>query len=505
MHTMLPVLRKIYKNATKNELVKIWNKGTNRAEFYRVTWLLNHFDTVIKRFDQSDLYISFNTFKNKGKNTKATRSNLFNCYAFCIDIDYKLGKDKNVSVEKAICCLRELYYVGLDSKIPVPYFIEYGNQFRLIYLLDGYVSGAKQIKALELVQKKIVDIINAYPYFDFHAETQGLQSYIRIADSFNTKNMQCPIFTGYHWDVESKDMIADFKTLARIKYLNENVISEDGYILNISKRKTLSEYMNFVLGDWEKPTWYDSWKNKPQKKKKTCNLKELNLSRMKDIEKIQQYIMQSRGEIGYRNWLCFTYFIHALPYSNNNENEAIYLVNAFNANFSVPLSDTQVKNCISSALKKNYKIKTATLLNKLHITEKEAAQLNLFMVQKTHKKTRKKTKKKDLLEIQRKAIIKHKNNGKTNKQIAAILHISEKKTERLVTELLKSKRLLSYKKRLKITTIINSKNEKTLIIPAVNHSNEYLTTEETKEIKELKKYDFLCRTQNFIPLDIHLE
>ena len=86
-----------------------------------------------------------------------------------------------------------------------------------------------------------------------------------------------------------------------------------------------------------------------------------------------------------------------------------------------------------------------------------------------------------------------------------MLHISEKKTERLVTELLKSKRLLSYKKRLKITTIINSKDKKTLVIPAVNHSNEYLTAEETKEIKELKKYDFLCRTQNFIPLDIQLE
>ena len=113
--------------------------------------------------------------------------------------------------------------------------------------------------------------------------------------------------------------------------------------------------------------------------------------------------------------------------------------------------------------------------------------------------------KKDLLEIQKKAIVKYKNNGKTNKQIAAMLHISEKKTERLVTELLKSKRLLSYKKRLKITTIINSKDKKTLVIPAVNHSNEYLTAEETKEIKELKKYDFLCRTQNFIPLDIQLE
>lgn len=503
MHTMLPILREIYKNATKNELVKIWNKGTNHAEFYHVNWLLNHFDTVIKRFDQSDLYISFNTFKNKGKNTKATCSDLFNCYAFCIDIDYKLGKNKSESVEKAICCLRELYCVGLDSKIPVPYFIEYGNQFRLIYLLDGYASGAKQIKALELVQKKIVDLINAYPYFDFHAETQGLQSYIRIADSFNTKSMQCPSFTGYYWDPKLKDMIAGFKMPAKIKYIDESVISEDGYILDVSKRKTLSEYMDFVLGDWEKPTWYDSWKNKPQKKKKTCNLKELNLSRMKDIEKIQQYIMQSRGEIGYRNWLCFTYFIHALPYSSN-ENEAICLVNAFNANFLIPLSDTQLKNCISSALKKNYKIKTATLLNKLHITEEEAAQLNLFMMQKTQK-NKKKTKKKDLLEIQKKAIVKYKNNGKTNKQIAAILHISEKKTERLVTELLKSKRLLSYKKRLKITAIINSKDEKTLVIPAIYRSNEYLTAEETKEIKELKKYDFLCRTQNIVPLDIQLE
>lgn len=444
----------IFEQATGTELVKFWCPAIAKQEFHQVSWLkkADNLTKVLAKFPKEDIYMSFNTFKNK-VNLTGTRNDIFNCYAFCIDVDYKLGRDKSASVEEAICAIRELYHG--DSIIPVPYYIEYGNQFRLIYLLDGHVSGKKQMQALDLVQKRLVAKINHYPAFDFCAETQGLQSFIRLPGSYNTKNAKVNKKFSYKWNNQLQAYCIDWTAAYKeIKVIEENELDHDGWTLDTSKRKTLMDYMDIVLGEWEKPAWYSAWKKQSKKKKHHHSSKELNALRIKDIQTIQEYYKQNHTEIGHRNQLCFAFYIHAkLLYCNIDK--AWVALWQFNDNFNSPLSEKKLQNCICTAIHKNYYMKTSTLMEKLGVTKELGEDLNLQCLQpktknnaaycKKYYAKKKLNAKQKQLEKEKKIIIALKKKYKTNKTIAHILHISEKKVERLVSSLIKERKLWSAK------------------------------------------------------------
>lgn len=443
----------IFEQATGTELVKFWSPAIAKQEFHQVSWLkkANNLAKVLTGFPKEDVYMSFNTFKNK-VNLTGTRNDIFNCYAFCIDVDYKLGRDKSASVEEAICAIRELYHD--NSIIPVPYYIEYGNQFRLIYLLDGHVSGKKQMQALDLVQKRLVAKINQYPVFDFCAETQGLQSFIRLPGSYNTKNAKANKIT-YKWNNQLQAYCIDWTAAYKeIKIIEEDELDHDGWALDTPKRKTLMDYMDIVLGEWEKPAWYSAWKKQSKKKKHHHSCKELNISRIRDIQTIQEYYKQNHAEIGHRNQLCFAFYIHAKLLYCNMDKVWVALWQ-FNDNFNSPLSEKKLQNCICTAIHKNYYMKTSTLMEKLGVTKELGEDLNLQCLQpkiknnaaycKKYYAKKKLNAKQKQLEKEKKTIIALKKKYKTNKTIAHILHISEKKVERLVSGLIKERKLWSAK------------------------------------------------------------
>ena len=307
---------------------------------------------------------------------------------------------------------------------------------------------------MDLVQKRLVAKINQYPVFDFCAETQGLQSFIRLPGSYNTKNAKANKIT-YKWNNQLQAYCIDWTAAYKeIKIIEEDELDHDGWALDTPKRKTLMDYMDIVLGEWEKPAWYSAWKKQSKKKKHHHSSKELNASRMKDIQAIQGYYKQNHTEIGHRNQLCFAFYIHAkLLYCNMDK--AWIALWEFNNNFTSPLSEKKLQNCICTAIHKNYYMKTSTLMDKLGISKELGERLNLQCIQPKTKNnaayckkyyTKKKinTKQKQL-EKEKKTIIALKKKYKTNKTIAHILHISEKKVERLVSGLIKERKLWSAK------------------------------------------------------------
>ena len=476
------VLSDIFKGAVKSENVKLWSKGNNHTEFHQIGWLLqdDHLDTVLKHFSANDLYISFNTFKafskRKKKKKGSKRMDLFNVYAFCIDVDYKAGSDHNISVLDAVSHIKLLFNQSWDNIIPCPAYIEYGNQFRLIYLLDGHLSTQKQFNAIDLVAKKIVSAINSYDGFDFHAETQPLNSFIRVAGSYNTKNISTPVWTGkMEWDEEFNDYKYIFdNTCPVIHYEKAYITDSCGYPVGIETRKTLGEYMEEVLGDWEKPLWYDTWKKSANSKKKVYSLSGLNFSRMNDINIIREYMQKTYGPKGYRAKLCFTYFIHAKLYFNDIS-EAYQATEAFNNSLTLPLTSSQLKNALCSAIHNNYTIKSDTILKMFGISEEKAKELSLqlalrhsdnkryckeYRQRQKIKKAKKGIKtKKQIIEKHKKTIIKLRKRHQNNKKIQNSLEISKKTMERYITQLIKAGRILSAKLHKKAEKVIEQKKE----------------------------------------------
>lgn len=474
MKSTMSVLKDLFKHANKKEAIRIYSKSRNRHEDHQIKWLLQeeNLQKTIKRFPAGDLYISFNTFKNTGhkkKSGSAARNALFNVYNFCIDVDYKTGTDRNVPVEQAISCITGLWDSSLGNLIPMPSYIEYGNQFRLIYCIKGHLGTERQFRAVELVAKRIVHILNSCPDFDFHAEIQPLNSYIRFPGSINMK----------------KNILHHSPDAARpvIRFMKVRPVI-DGYEIDMDPRKTLGEFMDEVLGDWEKPDWYEKWKgsDKKEKKKHIGSLKELNGSRMENIKKIQEYYIKE-GEIGWRNKLCFAYFIHAKQYFDAPEAASAALCD-FNQAFSHPLSDGKLQNCICTAIHKDYRMKSATLLDFLSITSElaDTLQLNLranassgnvdycraYRIRQKKAKKRRGQMRSQKTEKIKKNIIAMRKHQVSAGRIAAVLGLSTKTVERYISVLMKEGRLLRMKVVQKCDEIINSKKEA--------QGNEFLRT-----------------------------
>lgn len=465
-------LSDLYAGVSKQESVLFWDKANNIREFHRVDWLLRpgNLDKVLSHFGRNDLYLSFNTFRNK-KKVRANHNQLFNAYSFCIDVDYKRGKDKNTPITEAIAAIKELFGRDFGSVIPMPSYIEYSNQFRLIYLLRGHVSGEKQFKALELVAKRMVDSINQYPDFDFCAETQGLHSFIRIPGSINTKNWDRPTFKGYVWDEELSDWVASFDGCGDVVRVEK---VETHYPVELVTRLTLSEYMEEVLGVWEQPSWYRKWKEKPKKATIISDLVVLNQSRMNDIVTIQKAKIAENGANGFRDKLCFAYFIHAKNYYSD-ENKAVQAVRDFNTHFPAPLKETELRSAISSARHKHYTMKNVTLLHFLDVSEAQAKEWKLSIAKgvsgknkdycKAYREKKRanmhragKTKEQQIKKAKN-IIVKLRKRKKTNKQICSSLKITPKTLERYISQLLKEHRILSKKFEKKANEIIKQQKE----------------------------------------------
>ena len=456
VHSTYELFTTIFKDAAGVELVKVWSKVVKKPQFHQVSYLKTYcnFEKVFSSFPDEDVYFSFSSFKNR-KHGKARVCDLFNVYAFCVDVDYKRGRNAACTVEEAVM------HLSLVDGFLRPAYVEYGNQFRLIYLIKGHLSGDKQFSGITTVMNALVQQLNSYTEFDFCAEPQGLNTFVRAAGTYNTKQALSPE-AKWVWDDAQSDYVfkIDYPVVSYYKLDGED------------SRKTLSEYMDVVLGEFKRPAWYTSWKNSAKKKQKKVShsLNSLNQARLHDIDVLQRHFDTSVSATGYRDKLCFLHFVHAKLLYGNNERAWDSMVE-FNRNFRNPMLDKELKNVVASAVYKQYKYSNNTFAIFLGLDEDLISSLNLSIGKKCSLKNKeycrryyakkKKTMKtkKDQMRKREKSIIKLRKKKKTNAQICASLRLSMKTLERCLTKLIKDHRILSKKFTKKCDDLIEKKKE----------------------------------------------
>lgn len=310
-------------------------------------WDIENLKIALNYIGKEDSMYSLNLFKQHNTGLK---KDLQAIRIMAVDVDFKnKGKYKELTKESIMYLLEEDYF---NSQIPVPTVIESGNQIRLIYVLEETVGATNN-------SKKLADRINknlSEKLVEFGAEPHGLTSFARFPCSKNTK-------TG--------DVV--------------NVYNYSNY------RYTLSELQQDWLDplpDWYKP-YLERRKEKlnkninkgKTKKKKTLNLFNaytLNLGRIADLERIQEYY---NFELEYdKEYMCFLYRNHCIL-AGMDKQEALNKTKEFYLKFNSASEHKwkRIESQTRNVERHTYFIPNHRILEHLGITAEEEIELNLLV------------------------------------------------------------------------------------------------------------------------------
>lgn len=337
--------------------VRILNKGIGITKAYPINAFKEciKVNSIFNSFCNSkeDIFMSLNTFRTM---KSGTRSNLFCINAIAVDVDYKSSKTFKDLEPKQVIKLLELDF--FEQRIPTPNLIEYGNQIRLIYTIETCYIPKKRDSVVTLARR--VSEVFANELKDYGAEKQNLESYFRPPKSINSK------------------------TGAEIKFL----------AYDNSLRYTLKELQELWLD--ELPKWYKRRKGRVQAKKKVVKLHNvyiLNSNRLRDLEKIQEYLNENNIN-DYRARLCFLYrnfYLIKQKYQNgelisddfeNAKNEMLEYNQRFNRPFREHIIEVNTR-CVNHT---QYLYKNETLLNFLDLTWEQCELLGLESIYKPKSK-----------------------------------------------------------------------------------------------------------------------
>lgn len=417
--------------------VRVLNKGLGITKTYPI----NAFKQGIKVNSifnsicnsKQDIFMSLNPFRTM---KSGARGNLFCINAIAVDVDYKSSKTFKNLEPKQVIKLLELDF--FEQKIPTPNLIEYGNQIRLIYTIETCYIPKNRENVVTLARR--VSEVFANELKDYGAEKQNIESYFRPPKSINSKNG------------------------SEIKF-----IAYDN-----SLRYTLRELQELWLD--ELPKWYKRRKGRVQAKKKVIKLHNvyiLNSNRLRDLEKIQEYLNENNIN-DYRARLCFLYrnfYLIKQRYQNgelisddfeNAKNEMLEYNKKFNRPFREHIIEVNTR-CVNNT---QYLYKNETLLNFLDLTWEQCILLGLESIYKPKSKeqidkdyykrnskqkiTKAKEKyknelkakgklsKKEELKILRQKIKALRDKGFKNKEISIDLNIPIKTLERHITYMRKN-------------------------------------------------------------------
>jgi len=339
------LLKDIFHDFMKSKLsIRVQQKKTGVGYNY----MMNEFlDNDLQEFSYDGM---FTPALYRKLNKKNEMDNLYAIFAFGIDIDYHSKKTyKNLSPLQMIGLLEQEV---LGSAIPYPNYVEYGNNLRLIYILNDPVFNRKEpngdicpaIRLLNRVRHQFNYLINKSDK-DFGADMVAMNSYFRIPGSINTKGNKVV-----------------------------NIIKTSDY------KWSLTELKDNYLMDEEA---FAEWKRHHKKRHYTNDMRFLN-ERLNDVKTIQNYFNNNGEHSGYRNELAYIAWItlHSKLVHENLDNDKIRekmyeFLRDFNSNFKHPLPTREVESF--RIPKKIMKMKTYTILAKLGIGNDEARSMGLSM------------------------------------------------------------------------------------------------------------------------------
>ncbi|ELC8423184.1 hypothetical protein ACV31L_12830 [Clostridium perfringens] len=276
----------------------------------------------------NDLMYTLNTYNNM---KRMATNNIFTINSFAIDVDFKDVIRFAKHTPKQV--IKILEKTEFDKSVPKPNVIEYGNNLRLIYILDKVYSN----KDVTTLVRRICNYIGER-LVDYGAKGQPLTTFGRVLNSVNSKNGK------------------------RIKAM---YLGQPKYILRQLQEKVLPPL----------PDWYAEYKIKSGRKKakiidfskdfsNQAKSRKYNENRISDIFKIVEYF---DGDIDGRRFLCFQIRNHAKLAGYTNE-EAEQLMKELNNKFKRPLRWNVIEQDTRNVERKQYYYKSQTFLDYISIT-----------------------------------------------------------------------------------------------------------------------------------------
>lgn len=270
-----------------------------------------------KYFSKEKYYLSLCTYKST---ETGAMTNISAIQGFQVDIDFKKMEEYKELSHQQIIGLLELDHFNQD--IPIPNYIEVGNNLRLIYLFNSPVGATK--KSINLINKTISVLTRKVAYMG--GDKQTVSSMIRLPGSINEKEG-----------------------------------SEINFIPYESSRYELSDIRDGWLEDYVK-------RDRTSKKRKvtfTKTEKTLHLAREKDLMTLLE--LRNQKMSGHRSHFIFIYSAISLA-QGYSKSEILKKVEFINQMFSSPLSSADLKSKISTRFRK---FKTQTIIDYLDITPDE--------------------------------------------------------------------------------------------------------------------------------------
>lgn len=280
-------------------------------------------------FSKKDLMFSLNTYNNMHNHSN---NNIFTINSFAIDVDFKECRRLQSKTPKQI--LKMLEASEFDKSIPKPNVIEYGNNMRLIYVVEKAYS-TRDVKSLVT---RICNVIGDR-LIDYGAKGQPITTFARVNNSINTRNNK------------------------KIKVI----------YLDIPKY-TIKSLQKDVLPPL--PDWYAEYKNKRSRRAVTSKVidfgehfgersrsREYNIGRISDFFKIVEYF---NGEVDGRRYMCFQVRNHAKLAGMSNA-EAEEIMQQLNDRFKYPLKWNVIEQDTRNVERKQYYYKSEKILEFLAI------------------------------------------------------------------------------------------------------------------------------------------
>ena len=305
-----------------------------------------------RRYKQSNTVLSVATYRSP---QDGTQKNLLTINALCIDVDYGSSKCANIRDLEAKEAVYKFYSeILLDEVIPMPTYIEYGRNFRLVYVLEKpYIipKTEKKRKSVLTFLRRVIQVISEsiQSADDWSVDNKyKVTPYVRVPESHNVK-----------WD--------NYRDNPFPSSCHEVCVwfPQDNLLWNIER------LADTVLRDL--PDWYDKYKSKQKVRKhaqtniiRFNQFQSLFQKRMEDLQNFQQII--GDDDIGHRETAIYLYRLTALQ-SGMSEQEALDSAIAFNQRFAHPLSEHEVRSKCKPS-NKEYKYKNTTIRSMLCIDEK---------------------------------------------------------------------------------------------------------------------------------------
>lgn len=339
----------------------------NKHRFYATRALRdpNMVSSIIgsRRYSRNNTVMSIATYRS---DKDGTQKNLKTINAVCIDVDISSSRNLEIAGMDTYDAVKKFYFDFVENKIiPAPTYIEYGRNFRLVYVLDRpfYVPKSEsKRKSILTLFKRIIQCLS---------ETiQSCEDW-GVDKKYNpTPYVRVPASKNVRWD--DFDPAAPYPSSVHVINIAEDYSTM--YLWDIQ------ELIEYVLPD--KPAWYDPWKetskkkNKGKKKSKekstayTASLETLCNQRMADLETLQAL----GWDTGYREAMTYLYRLTALQ-SGMIPDQALEAAQRFNAGFAHPLDPHRViTQCKPSNV--HYRYKNSTIREELGLGENDYP--NLF-------------------------------------------------------------------------------------------------------------------------------